>query len=974
MIAAEECPSDDVIVRLLEGRARAAESDAIDRHVDRCPRCLELLARLGAQHAEGATDDDAAGDDDAPLRPGDRVGRHVIGELLGRGGMGIVYAAYDPVLRRSIAIKLVRSSLRGPTPTDRAHLRREAQAIARLCHPNVVLIHDVGQLDGPSGRLWVAMERVDGVTLRAWALGHPRAIWRERIDLLLAAGDALAAAHDAGIVHRDFKPDNVMIGRDGRVRVLDFGLARMRSAPIAIEPTLGSGRDEHGDAPTRGAIGTPAYMAPEQHLGLDIDARADQFAFAVTAWELLFGERPFVGTNAAAIATAIALGDIRQSVPGELGPLARVLRRALAASPSERYPDMRALLARLRIDPRRRTTMRRLAGASTFALACAGAGLLVHSSDRSARDACRDAAANGLQLPAGLAHIDSRVHERMDRFAEQWRTAELDACLADLDARNVSSTRACHREVAAAWSTAAGVIAEGDATIAARAIEILDELPALGHCAAPQPGRPTLRDADEITRAAVLRERLASVVVLHTAERDREALDEVRAIVDAAREADDEATLADALVRAAEIEEGAGDFVRAEQLYIEGYWLAARLGRDPTAISAATQVAQLVGGRLARTDEARDWVRHAESILARSGDTDPARNGALVLALAAIDHADGRVDAARSGFAQGLELYTLAHGAESGAVATVHANVAAAMSDAGRYEASIASSDTAIVLHTRAWGREHPALARDRLIRGNALFYLGRLDEAEAEYERARDLALHTLAADHPDLVAYYTGLGIVTNAQGRTDDALRWHRRALEIQERSVGPQHADVGMIVNNLGSVLSAAGRDTEAVPYFERSLAIFRHAYGDDHASVGSAQHDLALAHHGLHRETEAIAGYRAAIATWSRVLGERHAMVGRARINLGNALLVDGQHDAAFAEYRLAVEINVEALGPEDPITARAWSRLGLALAEHGRPHDAVEPLRRAIALREGGPDLDRVAELREALASALREP
>jgi tetratricopeptide (TPR) repeat protein/TolB-like protein len=253
------------------------------------------------------------------------LGRYTLLEPLGEGAMGVVYAAYDPKLERTIALKILKHE-----PGDR--LLAEARAMARLAHPNVVAVHDVGVEQGQS---YIAMERVDGQTLSAW-LATPRGS-DELIPLLCAVGRALAAAHAAGLVHRDFKPSNVLVDRQGRPRVGDFGLA--------LDPTAGGSGE---------IAGTPAYMAPEQADGRPIDARADQFAYCVTFWEALHDTRPFGGTTPPEVQAEIARGRPRHG--GRRAPrwLERILLRGLATHPDHRFASMDALLAAIEARRRRR--------------------------------------------------------------------------------------------------------------------------------------------------------------------------------------------------------------------------------------------------------------------------------------------------------------------------------------------------------------------------------------------------------------------------------------------------------------------------------------------------------------------------------------------------------------------------------------------------------------------------------------------
>jgi serine/threonine protein kinase len=230
-----------------------------------------------------------------PLARGTQVGRYVLLDAVGSGGMGVVYAAYDPELDRKVAIKLLRFDRLGSEAgeRDRLRLQREAQAIARLSHPNVVHVYDVGTF---GDQVFVAMEFVAGRTLRQWAEEEPRP-WREVVDRFALAGRGLAAAHAAGLIHRDFKPDNVLLGDDGRVRVVDFGLARpagQQPAPEG-ERTPSGGTLAHPLTEWGVVVGTPAYMAPEQLRGEASDERSDQLSFCVSLYETLYGERPFPG-------------------------------------------------------------------------------------------------------------------------------------------------------------------------------------------------------------------------------------------------------------------------------------------------------------------------------------------------------------------------------------------------------------------------------------------------------------------------------------------------------------------------------------------------------------------------------------------------------------------------------------------------------------------------------------------------------
>jgi cysteine-rich repeat protein len=330
-----QCLSDDEAERFLACRLTAEESARARDHLmtgcSACQQALVTASRLlpgGSGPSITRHPGDGGASDDARLAPGAEVGRYRVVRFIGGGGGGQVYEAYDPQLARAVALKLIRG--------DRAahpHLVGEAQALARLSHPNVVNVYDAGMHEG---RAFVVMELVEGVSLDRW-LESPRS-WREVVDRFMDVGKGLVAAHAAGLVHRDIKPGNVIVGLQGRARIADFGLA-----------------GPSGHAPRAGQLsGTPAYMAPEQFVGEPTDARSDQFSFCVAFYWSLFGQHPFrqtsvEGATLLTVAREVMAGQIRPSPRGKAVPawLERTLARGLASDPDQRHPSMAALLEEL---------------------------------------------------------------------------------------------------------------------------------------------------------------------------------------------------------------------------------------------------------------------------------------------------------------------------------------------------------------------------------------------------------------------------------------------------------------------------------------------------------------------------------------------------------------------------------------------------------------------------------------------------
>jgi eukaryotic-like serine/threonine-protein kinase len=345
----ERCLSVDAVLDLLEGRLDAKARLAVLEHLDHCEDCHALVAQ-----ASGKTP--VRIEEETFLLPGETVGRYGVVEKLGAGAMGVVYAAQDAELGRKVALKVLRSAGKGPDEALRMRLMREAQAIALLSHPNVVSVFDVGT---HQGHVFFTMEYVEGQTLSAW-LAHGRRRWPEVVRVFRQAGEGLAAAHAKGLVHRDFKPDNVLVGADGRVRVTDFGLARAAGTIPAFARDSPSPKGFDDVLTRTGALlGTPAYMSPEQISGAPVDAKSDQFGFCVALYEALYGERPFPSEDLAALEKAIAVGAVKPPRRAEGVPrwLRRTVLRGLRAHPSERWPDLPALLHELdrglRRNPRR---------------------------------------------------------------------------------------------------------------------------------------------------------------------------------------------------------------------------------------------------------------------------------------------------------------------------------------------------------------------------------------------------------------------------------------------------------------------------------------------------------------------------------------------------------------------------------------------------------------------------------------------
>ncbi len=330
-----QCLDRKTALDMADGRLPRDLERAAQGHLEDCAECTALLATIVFSQVDPASSETAPAvrlGDMSAVPTGTTIGRFVVEGQLGSGGMGAVYRARDPELQRHVAIKLLHA---GRSDADSDRLLREAQATARLNHPNVVAIYDVGRHDD---EIYIAMELVEGEDLRAWLKGsqHP---WPAILGAFVEAGRGLEAAHAAGLVHRDFKPDNALRGTDGRVRVVDFGLARgIADAALGVSAATQAAPSGRSRTVTEtGAIvGTPMYMSPEQRAGDPIDPRSDQFSFCVALYHALYRNHPF------SEGTHVALPPPTESpVPKAVFP---IVARGLAEDPDARWPSMTALL------------------------------------------------------------------------------------------------------------------------------------------------------------------------------------------------------------------------------------------------------------------------------------------------------------------------------------------------------------------------------------------------------------------------------------------------------------------------------------------------------------------------------------------------------------------------------------------------------------------------------------------------------
>ena len=877
-----------------------------------------------------------------------KIGRFDVLRRIGEGGMGVVFAAYDEQLDRKVAIKLLRGHHRGDD-RSRARLLREAQALARLSHPNVVQVHEVGEW---KGEVYVAMEFVPGQTLRRW-LERPRP-WLEILEVLIQAGRGLEAAHAGALVHRDFKPDNVMVGETGRVRVLDFGLVR---ASEALDPITPSTREsgETSEANPLGllltragsVLGTPVYMAPEQHVGEPADARSDQFSFCVTAFEALFGRRPFAGESLIALIEATRSGELR-AIPSDSAVSRRVreaVLRGLSADPGLRWPSMTALLAELEAG-RGRPRWALLAAGGGGALV---AGVLASSlvafggpwskaeSEPSCADIDLDALAGtwdverrhaieesmlATELPYAASSF-AMVERRLDAWAEDWVATERRACEATL-VHNVQSRAALDRQQACMLGQArqvAGlleVFGAADQAVLEHASELLDQLPDPSHCEDPDLG-PTLEPA-LAQRVASLEPKIGELQALLVTGKLEPASALLVAITREAEGLGHPATELRIAALALEL-----DWKRGFEPEVAQRWRAlageARLfGLD--ALEVDLRVGLAVATSRSMPTLAATWLLDdAELILAARDETTSDRALRLQRTRAQLLGQQGR-HAEALALARSLVVESQTRGAPE-LEANARQTLANLEADAGDLEAAELEGGRARVLFVERWGEAHPrvaALDHDLAIiameRGEFDKARELLDQAEAVH-RANPGSL-ALADDQQARVtlAVYTG---------ELGEAGALARAAVEVYERELGPGHETTLRMLELRG-----------IVRYYEGDFA-------------GS------------------LADYDRVLPGYLALFGERDVQVGLLHLNRGDTLMALGRPQEAEAEAELALAL-LSATLPDSSALASALAGRGEARLALGEVEPAIEDLEAALV---GITEITELAETRFALARAL---
>ena len=834
-----------------------------------------------------------SGPGDTPdIARGSALGRYLIVDRLGAGGMGVVYRAFDPDLDRSVALKLVGVGWNAGSQSDqeRSRLLREAQAMARLSHPNVIPVFDVGILDDA---VFVAMELVDGVTLRQWLQTHVRT-WEQVLEVFIDAGRGLVAAHAAQLIHRDFKPDNVMVGEDGRVRVLDFGLARATGVEPASNTEVSDLRRSEVDSleqsmTAAGAVmGTPAYMAPEQHLGMATEAASDQFAFCVALFEALFGARPFKGDTLATLSLSVLQGTITMPAGRKnRAPnwVLAAIQRGLSVDPKSRFPSMQALLDALSHDPAR---ARRRLWMGLGAVAVLGAGtalgatlggsepaptssaptLCTGAADAMAEvwsPARRDTIGNAF-ASSGVSFADeawSVTAPALDQMAEAWIEEHTAACratritaeqsVAVLDLRMACLDRQRGRLDALATALSKPSIEDiGRAFDAARGLpkpSSCGDLDALQQIT-PPPSDPGRRD-----RLAELRREFDEIQTHVLLGHLEDARTRLQPLLEPIETFDHPPLTSHVLDVYANLLEDTGDIKESRRTRERAYVAATASGDAREAAFVAQGVAFIAGSRLSDTDAGLHWVELSRASLRRLGG-DPRLAAIIDSTEGAVYTAAGRYDEALVSHARARE-YWENNDPNAPDLAGVLGDIGSVYTSLGRIDEAIEIHRRAIVLREKTYGEHHPQVANAVRELGSALSQAHKYDEALEQLERALEIGRASRGEDNHFIATVYDDLGRIHRKQEKLDKAIEHHRKALKIWEKVLGTPNPDLAISILNVGYTLNAAGRFEDALNEFLRALKMFEATVGPQHPYIVYASNSVASAYVDLNRYAEAV---------------------------------------------------------------------------------------------------------------------
>ncbi len=906
-----------------------------------------------------------------------QAGRYELRRTIGQGGMGAVYEAWDPELARRVAVKLMRPRS-GPDMVEaQARLRREAQSMAALSHPNVLGVYDVGLT---ASGVFLAMPLVDGPNLSQW-LRRRRPSWSQVLEVFIAAGQGLVAAHAARIVHRDFKPTNVLIDQQGGVFVCDFGVAAFINATDTDDPT---DEDDAGTRLTRrgSTMGTPAYMAPEQHEGGPVDARSDQFSFCVALYEALYGQMPFPGGTSRELWKAKR--QRRPRPPRRRGIPRRVfavVERGLAGDPDLRYPDLSALLADLRrVDARRRIWR---AAVPTAICTAAALGILAAISGEGLPRRCVDEErAAALWSPeiaddvedafvrTGLPHAPQsfrRVEAHMQEYQARWIAQRTEVCEAgtEHDPRLECLDRALEREV-----SLAAALRGADSDVVRAAAGAVASRPGPERCTAspPLPPAPSPDDATLAARVAMQRAHLERAREANLLGHHAQAQVLAREVLVHARALRFAPLVAEAALLEGQSTGAQGRYQDARLRLEEAALEASAANHDRVAAEAATALILVVGEHLSRPEQVERWETMAKRSLGRMGhpprlelalrhasaaasvmgghfevavesmrdlldnrgeQLDEIMRAEVLTVLGNGEQRRGRTIEARAAFSEAVRVWRTA-------VGDAHPMLGLALVNLANIERKLDAplalryAEEALAIAEGLEAHEPRLLASALSSSATILLQRGELAEGRARLLRAAALIESSLGAENPQLAWIYNNLAMAAVAQDDPEAARKHHQRAIALLETHFGATSPHLYPSLTNLASLELDEGHPGRARTRLNRVLEIIKAKLGPKHPGAGYAWALLAKTEQAEGNTTAALQALDRSTAQFEAAELPIEAAASR----FERAKVMGEDPATAQAAIKLARRAQADLAGRPHPVATQVHADISAWLDEH----------------------------------------
>lgn len=979
------CPSEtEFAARLAQGFV-GAKGAAFEVHLDSCAVCADTLAAYsgGSQVS--------------------RIGRFAVTRVLGSGASGVVYEAHDAELDRAVALKVlvvgaaeedaVAKEDGALAATQAAHVMREAQAIAKVIHPNVVTVYEVGRDDA---FVFIAME-LAGVSVRQWLLQAPRA-WRDVLAVYTAAARGLWAAHQAGIIHRDFKPDNVMIDDTGRVRVADFGLARLLPSAIGVGASVPGAIN---GATTQHLAGTPAYMAPEQlarALGgaavvMDLSvaagataltpralrdgALADQFSFCASLYEALVGARPFAGTSLVDLVREMREGfhaSHRHALRRAKVPrwLVRLLARGLAPHPRDRYLDMAALLADLTLD--RASRRRRLtAAAAAFSVVALAGGAVAWAREahptmaslcerradtvavawgpaqqqavRTAFDqsALPYAAASFAALDAGLASYTQTLMAQQAASCTNAASGTQSVMALDQHWQCVSLRVAAVRELTRALSRAPS------AETVERAVQALQALPDATACEHGQVTKVPLPEAEDARNAI---DRGMSTLAAQRVALDLGNQKSALAVIDAEMPGWENTSYAPLIALAHELRgralEQDSRYKDAEAAWRRALEAANTSGDDQQLAALWSNLSMLRAMRMDDRQSGLDMSDTALLALARAGNP-PSVRATLLMNRSIVLRDAGKMNEAIDAATEAVSLVQRHEPTKPVRLLAARINLALGMVRHGEMAKGASLAEDALSEASTQLSEFHPrvTLARSQLASAQAAN--GQIADSLISHQRAVAALRVSGPTSLPlaNALMNYSRVLVIDRQFAQADAVLK---EAADILDASGSANRGQLASVLSNRAALLYRQGERNTAVELMTKARAHGVAQWGEFHVNVGELSASLAAMLNAVGRQADALAMGQLAVEVLTRSLGPSHTKVAGALVNVGVVYAEQGAHADALPYFYKALEIRESTLDPGHVELASPLFNLGHSLRQMNRCADAEPMLQRAHAV------------------------